>query len=154
MKKLLKKIWDFIKNLYEGLVGTTKKYIPIGIKVVDAIKKVMDSPVDDVILSILNMAIPGDADDKLVAKAKVVLEEWIPKILLELKIVEGISNITGTNEQLQAILNELKKLSPETQAIMWHGIASLIIEKLSDGELSWSDSVAIAEYYYKNIYKK
>ena len=154
MKKFLKRIWEYIKDLYEGLIRTTKKYVPLAIKIVDSIKKVMDSPVDDIILGIISNTIPGETDDKLIAKVKAVVEEWVPKILLELKIVESISNIEGTNAQLQAILDELKKLSPETQAIVWHGLASLILEKLSDGELSWADSVAIAEYYYQNIHNK
>ena len=154
MKKLLKKIWETIKSLYNQLIGVTQKYIPIAINIVEGIKKVMDSPVDDIVLEIVKLAIPGDADDKIINKVKSVVETWIPKILLELKITNAIAGMTDVNEQLKAILDELKKLSPETQAIVWHGMASLLIEKLSDGKISWSDGVALAEYFYQNIFNK
>jgi len=154
MKKLLRKIWAWIAETYQGIVGGTKKYVPIAIKIVEAMKKVMDSPVDDVVIFIVTSAIPGDADDKAAAKVKAFVEKWLPKFLLELRIIEGVANIPNLNDQLQAILNEVKKLSPETQGVIWHGFASLAIEKLSDGELSWSDAVALSEYFYKNVYNK
>lgn len=154
MKKLIKKIWETIKSLYEKLMGTTQKFVPIAINIVEAIKKVTDSPVDDVVLYIVKTAIPGDADDKIIDKVKSVVEKWVPTILLELKIVHSISGMTNINDQLNAILTEVKKLSPETQAILWHGFASLCIEKLSDGKVTWSDGVALAEWFYQNIYQK
>jgi DNA polymerase III delta prime subunit len=154
MKKFIANIWSKIKDLYNSLVGTSKKYIPIAINIVEAIKKVSDSPVDDIILSIVKAAIPGTADDVLIDKVKDTVEKWLPKILLELRLWQSVSNIENQNEQLQAILNEINLSSDETKSIIYHGLAALILEKLSDGELSWSDSVAISEYYFKNIHKK
>jgi DNA polymerase III delta prime subunit len=154
MKKFIAKIWNTIKDLYNSLVGTSKKYIPIAINIVEAIKKVSDSPVDDIILSIVKAAIPGTADDVLIDKVKNTVEKWLPKILLELRLWQSVSNIENQNEQLQAILREINLSSDETKSIIYHGLAALILEKLSDGELSWSDSVAISEYYFKNIHKK
>jgi len=153
MRKLLKKIWSAIATAYEFIIGNTQKYIPIAVKVIEGLKKVMDSPVDDVIAEILKIAIPGDADDKLIEKIRKTVEEWLPKILLELKLVESISNITDKNEQLNAILEQLKFSSEETQNILYHGMCSLILEKLSDGRISWTDAVALSEYYYSNFVK-
>lgn len=150
MKKFLKKLWAGISKAYKALVGTTQRYVPIAINIVEQVKKVMDSPVDDIILSIVTAAIPGDADDKLVAKVKGIVEEWLPKILLELQIVDAIAGITDPNEQIKAILAKLKFSSKETQNIFFHGFCSLLIEKLSDGNISWSDSVALSEYCYQN----
>lgn len=154
MKKILKKIWETIKNIYNHLIGDTQKYVPIAINIVEGMKKVMDTPVDDVVLEIIKVAIPGDADDKVIDKVKSVVETWVPKVLLELKIVNSIAGITDVNAQLQAILAEVKKLCPETQAILWHGFASLCIEKLSDGKITWSDGVALAEWFFQNVFKK
>ena len=154
MKKVLKKIWNWVKDLYDGLVGSTKKYVPIAIKIVEGIKKVMDTPVDDIALAIVTTAIPGDSDDKLVKKVKEFVELNLPKFLVELKIINEISNYPDLNSQLQGIITELKKLSPTAQAALWHNFASLAIEKLSDGECTWSDAVVLAEWYYSNIYKE
>jgi len=148
------RVLRFLAGLWKGLASETKKLVPVAIGVVQAIKMVMDSPVDDVILAIIKKAIPGDADDALIDKIKGVVETWVPKVLLELKMIESIANIEDQNEQLKAILAELKLSSDETKNIVYHGLSSLILEKLSDGKLSWSDSIAIGEYYYTNIVKK
>jgi hypothetical protein len=114
----------------------------------------MDSPVDDVILGIIKGAIPGDADDKVIDKVKSVVEKWLPKVLLELQVIDAVSGMDNVNDQLNAILAKIKLASNETQNIIWHGLASLILEKLSDGEISWADSVAISEYAFQNIINK
>lgn len=153
MKKLLKKIWDAIANLFRSLTGTTRRYVPYAINIVEAVKAVMDSPVDDVLLEILKRTIPGTADDVMIDKVKEVITKWLPKILVQLSLVDAISNIEDENERLKAILERLKLSSDEVKNVYYHGLASLILEKLSDGELSWSDSVAISEYYYANFVK-
>lgn len=114
----------------------------------------MDGPVDDVILSIIKNAIPGNADDVLIDKVHKTVQEWVPKILLELNLVNSIANIEDTNEQLKAILAQLKLSSDETKNIFYHGIASLILEKLSDGKFDWTDATAISEYYYQHQVKE
>ena len=150
---ILTKIWAFVSKLWNGLSEEAKSLTPIAIAVVQAIKNVMDSPVDDILVYVAKQAIPGNADDVLIDKVNSVIMEWIPKILLDLNLANAISSIEDPNAQLQAILNALKLSSNETQNIFLHGFASLILEKLSDGNLSWSDSTAISEYYYKHIYK-
>lgn len=154
MQKWILKIWEYIKNMYSRLVDKTKIVVPIAIQVVEGIKSVVDSPVDDIIAGILKVAIKGTKDDVIIDKIKITVEEWVPKVLLELQIVNSISNIENQNDQLKAILERIKMSSNETQNMIYHGLASIILEKLSDGKLSWSDSVAISEYYFKNIYKK
>lgn len=151
MKKLLQRIWAFIKLMFDKTEDETKKYVPIAIGIVQGIKKVVDSPVDDIVFNILRSAIPGEADDIIINKVKSVIEKWVPKLLKELIIIDSIANIEDPNEQLKIILAQFKLSSSETKNIVYHGLASLIIEKLADGKLTWSESVAISEYYYKNF---
>ncbi len=154
MKRLFRSIWKGVAKAYNYLRGRTKEMIPIAIKIVDGIKKVMDSPVDDIILSIIKDAIPGTADDILIDKVTKVVEKWVPKVLIEMQLIQSIAGIENTNDQLQAILDQLKLSSEETKNIIYHGLASLILEKLSDRKLTWTEATAISEYYYKNILKK
>ncbi len=151
MKNLLKRIWKFIAGVFNRLNEETKQLVPVAIKIVQGLKIAMDSPVDDVVLFIIKQAIPGDADDILINKITAVVKKWIPKILMELQLIESIANIQDENEKLKAILAQFKLSSDETKNIVYHGLCVLILEKLSDGELSWSDSIAISEYYYKNM---
>jgi len=142
-----------IGTLFQGLKKETKRMVPIAINVVEGIKKVMDGPVDDIVLAVVKNAIHGSADDLLIDKVQAVVKEWLPKILLELKMVEGIAGIEDQNEQLQAILAQFKLSSDESKNIFYHGFCSLILEKLSDGKIDWSDSILISEYYFKNIHQ-
>jgi len=116
---------------------------------VQGIKEAMDNPASDILLQIIKRAIPGSADDLLIDKITKVVREQLPKVLLDLKMIESVANIEDQNQQLQAVLAQLKLSSDQTKLIIYHGIASLILECLSDGELSWSDSIAISEYYYQ-----
>lgn len=152
--KALKKLWAWVAKIFNQLNAKTKVLVPIAIKVVEAIKDFELSQSADFIEFVVTKAIPGDADDKAVKVAREVIRKWLPKILLELQLIEVAANTDDVNEKLQLILKQLKLSSDETQNIVYHGIASLIIEKLSDGELSWSDAIAISEYYYKNVIKK
>lgn len=144
--KWLKGIWTGIKKLFGKLKKEIKELIPVAVFVVQQIKVVMDSPVPDVISSL----IPGEADDKVKDK----LREWLPKLILQLGMIEAIANIEDPNEQLNAILAKIKLSSDDAKNVFFHGLASLIIEKLADGHLSWSDSVVISEYYYRNMVKE
>ncbi len=154
MKKLLQKIWAAIKSVWAKADEATKQYVPIAISVVEAIKTVLESPVDDVLVFIAKSATPSGASAALIDKINTTIKEFIPKVLMDLKLVDSIANITDPNEQLKAILEQFKLSSDETKNIIYHGLSSLIIEKLSDGVLSWSDAIAISEYYYQNIAKK
>lgn len=150
MKKLIQKIWNQVRKIYDGLVGTTINMAPIAIKVVEAIKKFTDSKADDVIAFVIEKSIPGEADDVLIEKVRETIEKWLPKILMELAIINSIAQVKDVNEQLKEIINALNISEEDTKKVFYHGLASLILEKLADGELDWSDATVIAEYVYKN----
>lgn len=151
MKNLLKKIWDYVKGLYEALIGTSEKYVPIAIRIVEGVKKVVESPVDDVVAAILKTAIPGTTDDVVIDKVKIIIENWLPKIALELRIINSINGIDDPNEQLKAILNEIRKLSVKGKWINYHDFAVMIIDLLADGRWTWADSVQLAEYTFQKL---
>lgn len=145
LKNFLRHLWQSIKNLFDKVENEVKKDVVIAISVVQQIKTVVDSPVADVVTAL----IPGDVDDLI----KEQLRQWLPKIILQLALVQSISNIEDENAQLQAILDKIKLSSDETKSAFYHSLASLILQKLSDGKLSWTDAVAISEYYYQNHVK-
>lgn len=146
LKKFLSNLWKGIKHIFDSIEDDLKKLVPIAIKVVEAIKTFDESIVSDVMTAL----IPGEVDDKIVQK----LREFLPKVLLELNMIDAIAGITDPNEQLKAILARIKLSPKSSQDVFYHGVASLILSELSDGKFSWSDAVAVAEYYYKNEYKQ
>lgn len=152
MKKLIQKIFAFIKKLYNKLVDETKELVPVAIKVVEGIKKVMDSPVDDVTLAIIATIIPALPKDKI-SYYKLKLEDYLPKLILELNLVNTIANETDVNKQLQMILEQLKLSSDEVKAEKYHALASKILVILSDGKVTWSEAVILTEWYYQDFLK-
>lgn len=146
LKRLFKKIGEW----YNTLTNNVKVLVPIAINVVEGIKKVMDSPVDDIILSIIKTAIPGTADDVIIDQAKKILEEWIPKILLILYALDEINEISSKEEQLKYVLSHFKLANDDVKVSFYHNFATLILEKLADGKLTRSECIILTEYYYNN----
>lgn len=153
MKKLWIKISSFIKKLYSNLVDESKEHLPLAITVVEGIKQVLDSQVDDIVLSVIQFALPNVPINKVnIVKAK--LEEALPKIILEMNLINAVVNIENTNDQLQAILDALKLSKDDVKAEKYHTIASKVLVVLSDGKVSWGESVMFTEWYYQNYVKK
>jgi hypothetical protein len=153
MKKFLMRIWDWVRSTYDRLIGASQKYVPLAIRIVEGIKKVVESPVDDVVAEILKAVIPGTGDDLAIDKARVMIEKWLPKVAIELRLIDAANNIEDPNEQLKAMIAELQKFDIKGQWAMWHEIAVMLIDMLADGEWSWADSKVMAEYIYQNMKK-
>lgn len=101
----------------------------------------------------IQFALPNVPINKVnIVKAK--LEEALPKIILEMNLINAVVNIENTNDQLQAILDALKLSKDDVKAEKYHTIASKVLVVLSDGKVSWGESVMFTEWYYQNYVKK
>lgn len=151
---MFKRFFKWLKKLFTKVKEEVRPLIPIAVKIVEGIKTAVDSEVVDVVTHILTTAIPGDADDKLVKKITNVVEKVVPQLLLQLKLVESIMDIDDINEQLKAIVRELKLSSDEVKSAAYSGLALLILESLADNKLTLAESVEIAKYYKEHFVKK
>jgi hypothetical protein len=140
--KFLKRLWAGIASLFHKVDEEVKKLVPITIDIVQQIKLINDTHIGDVITAI----IPGHVDDQIREK----LTEWLPATIINLGKLQGIANIEDTNEKLKAILAAINVSDDDTKKVFYHGLASLILERLSDGKFDWSDATAVAEYYYQH----
>ena len=147
-------MWAFIVKLFVKLDKIADKFAPIAINIVEAIKKVNESSTGDIIELIITTAIPGTKDDAIMRLVRKKLKDLLPKILLQMNIVQSISNISDPNEQLKAILIAINMSPDETKNAYYHSFAALILQAIADKKLTWSESVYIAQYYFDNIYKK
>lgn len=154
MKKLLKKIWVFISLLWSKADVFIDKFAPIAIGIVEQIKKVNESTTGDIIESILSAVIPGKADDVFLGIVREYLRSYLPKILAGMHISQSIAAIEDPNEQLKAIIVAINMSPDEEKNAKYHTLSVLILNSISDGKLTFGESVLIAEYYYSNIYKK
>lgn len=141
----LSKIWASIKSLFDGLPNEFKIAIQIGVTVVENIKKVVDSPVADIITAL----IPGDVDDKI----KDLLRAKLPIILTELKLADNCTGLTDSNEITLCAIKVLQSLDGDVKSAFLHNLSILIAQVAADGKLSWNDGVYILEWYYHNQFK-
>ncbi len=151
MKKFLQSILAKVKNLFHKAEDQTKKLTLIAIKLTEGLKSVMDSPVSDVVLSIVKTAIPGTADDVLIDKVKKYVEEHLPTTILTLKMVNSIANITDPAEQLKAILEQFKLSDDVDKNAAYHDFCTKAIFCLADGKLTWSECVYLAQSGYEDF---
>jgi len=154
LKSFLSKIVNFIAGIWNSANKEIKKIVPIAIDIVNAIKEVNESTTGDVLELIITKAIPSNLDDILVKKIRVKLKEYLPKIILALDLTKEIDNIGDENEQIKKILSLINLSDDDTKNKNYQAFSSLIIGCLSDGKLTWSESVVISEYYYTKIYKR
>jgi hypothetical protein len=141
MKKIFEKLSSFVKNLFGNVFSELKKHSELAVKVTDNIKKLVESPIADVI----SVIIPGDADDILIAKARVVL----PQVVEKVAILHGILKENDTNSDVVAnIIENLKQLNPDARISFWVMFAAELNKALSDGKLTLAESFVLTQMSY------
>ena len=146
LKTFLEKIWGSIKSLFDGMPSELKTAIHIGVVITENIKKLVDSPVTDVLTAV----IPGDVDDQL----KILLRAKLPVILTELKLADSCAGLTDPNEITACAIKVLQGLNGDIQSVFFHNLSILIAQIAADGKLSWSDGVYLLEWYYQHEFKE
>jgi hypothetical protein len=139
-----------VSKLWRSLNGTVKQIVPIAINVVEAVKSVNESLQGDAIEFVLNQVLPDNGDEAL-KMLRLKLSELLPKILNNLVLISDISSIEDEQQKIKSIILAINFSDDTVKNAFYHSLSVLIIEALSDGQLTWSESVQIAEYYYKNI---
>ncbi|MFD2145462.1 hypothetical protein [Mucilaginibacter antarcticus] len=145
LKSILSKIWETIKNLFADISPDLKSAIHLGVVITENIKLFVDSPAADV----LTIIIPGTIDDGI----KSILRAKIPAILTTLKLVDNCDDLTDPNQLVACAITTLQSLEGEINSAYLHTLSILIAQAAADGELTWSDSVYLLEWYYQHKYK-
>ena len=146
IKLFVLKIWDKADELVDLIA-------PVAINVVEQIKTINESTAGDVIELIISKAIKGTADDIIIHQLREKLKTELPKVLEIMQTALNIAKVDDANLQVKQIIAAINLSPDEVKNVYYHTFAVLILEKISDGKLTWSESVMIAEYYYNKIYK-
>lgn len=144
MKKLIHSIVLFISNLFGKLPPLLKKSVDIGIKVTDAIKNFDHA--EPMVADILTTLIPGDIDDKI----KVLLRANLPKIAVELRLVDATLGLTDPNQIMVAASKALQQINSDysVREGFLNSLAIVIAQVASDGKLDWNDAAYVIKYYF------
>ena len=156
MKKLkvfFAKVELFIAQLYSKADELIERIAPVAINVVEQIKQVNDSTTGDIIELIISKAIKGVADDLIIRNLRAKLREKLPEVLEIMRLSMNIAKVDDANLQVKLILDAINMSPDAIKNAHYHTFCSMLLEKISDGKLTWGESVIIAQYYYDNIYK-
>jgi ABC-type transporter Mla subunit MlaD len=141
-KGLFLRIWDFIRRIFSKFDDTAKRIVEIATEIVERVKTFDDK--NGAIIDVLTHLTPFPADEKAVQIARAVL----PKLLAGLTFL-NTADFDNVDELLRKAIEKINAGDPETRKAFWHGLGALLAECMSDGEFTWSDSIAVVEYVHK-----
>ena len=153
LKRHFLKIKLFIIQIWDKADELVERIAPIAINVVEQIKQVNESTAGDVIELIISKAIKGNADELIIRQVREQLRKRLPEVLEIMRLSMNIAKVDDANLQVKMILDAINMSPDAVKNAHYHAFCSLVIEKISDGNLTWGESVIIAQYYYDNIYK-
>lgn len=142
---------EVITGAYEALDELGHKIVPIAVDVVQALKTFTASSSFDIATQIVAAAIPGIKDDAIIAAVKTWLKKELPKIAIQLQIVNSINNLMGPDAKVKAIINKLQGMDGRGADCL--EFAAQLSLYLSDGKLSKSELKAAANDYYNKFVK-
>lgn len=144
--KFLTKIGSFLKKVFTGAFDILQDKGYIAVLVTNNLKKLIESPVMDIITAV----IPGDIDSLIVSKLRVV----IPKVAFKVATVHGvISNHERPSAALKILFDHLRTLSKDEQTRFWIDFAAELNINLENGTLSIQESVKRTQDLYKKFFK-
>lgn len=146
MKKFLEKLRLFVVSVVGNVFDLFRLNSEVAVKITSILKKYVEDPASDLIVSI----IPGDIDNIILAKLKKVL----PVVLEKVSLAHGILLSSETDSDVvSAVIDHLKSISPELRAAFWVSFSGELNVALSDGKLSFAEAVALAQLVYINSKK-
>ena len=141
------KVKAFVLNLWDKTDELVEHIAPVAIKITEEIKKINETTTGDIIELIITKAIKGEADDVIVHQLREKLKEKLPEVLEIMRLSMNIAKVDDANLQVKMILDAINMSPDAVKNAHYHAFCSLVIEKISDGNLTWGESVIIALPY-------
>lgn len=139
MKKIWIKIKEFWTVITKKSIDSLKENAYIAIKVVNTLKNIVEGPYMDVIVALTTTNI----DNVILEKLRKIL----PDVAAKLAITQEVLNAPN-HEIINKLLDFLKSQNKDVRATFYIALAGKINEALSDGELSFSEAVSLAQIVY------
>ena len=141
----MKKIFQYVKDFIQKWIGISFEFVKdnseVAVDVTNKIKKIVDSPIADILTAI----IPSDLDDKVVSKLRKVL----PIVLEKMAIMHGILIISTSNENTIALIIEhLQLTNKDLRADFYIRLAGELNVALADGEISLAEAIGLSQIIY------
>lgn len=147
MKKILKKIVDFITRLFTGISPILQKAVSIGATIAENVKNF--DTANPIVADLITQLIPGTVDDKIKQK----LREYLPKVVIQLRLVEAAKGLKDPDEIMLAAVKVIQQMDGDYKSAFLHNLSIIAAQVAADGKLSWGDAVYLLEWYYQNKVK-
>ena len=150
----MKKLWNSIKKWFLKLNKFADKVVPVAVKATQAIKKAIDSGKIDSIANIIKDFAPAWGD-LLVDQVEKLLEKYIPKLALQLEIIEVVTDEEDPALQVKLVLEKISEGLPEEKRQKFLSqLAQQVAYDLADGKVTWGEAGAWVEIIYSELFKK
>ena len=154
IKIIFLKVKAFVINIYDKADELVERIAPIAVKVVEQIKTINETTTGDIIELIITKAIKGEADDLIIRNLRVKLKEKLPEVIEVMRLALNIAKVDDKNLQAKMVLDAINFSPDQIKNAHYHTFCSMLIESISDGKLTWGESVILSQYVYDNLYKK
>jgi hypothetical protein len=145
--KFLKQIGSFLKRVFTGAHDLLKDKGYIAVMVTEQLKNLINSPVMDVLTSI----IPGEVDNLIVSKLRIT----IPKVAYKVARTHGVIKETERPSQALILLFDYLKTLPEAErAKFWIDFAGNLTHDLEDGNISVYEAIRRTQDIYRKYFQK
>lgn len=144
MKNVFKQIVNWVKGNLGSVLNQFKITSNTAVLIVGKIKNIVESEAVDVAVDL----IPGQVDNLIVDKARLI----IPIVIKKLSLASGIIQESNTNSEAVAkFVEHLRSLNPEGRKAFWVTLAAELNIALSDGKLSFAEGVILTQLIYKEL---
>ena len=154
IKIIFLRVKAFVLNIFDKADELVERIVPVAINVVEQIKTINETTTGDIIELIITKAIKGEADDLIIRNLRVKLKEKIPEVIEVMRLALNIAKVDDKNLQAKMVLDAINLSPDQIKNAHYHTFCSMLIESISDGKLTWGESVILAQYVYDNIYQK
>jgi len=137
----MKKFFNFLRNLFRNLKSLAQKFVSPSVEIVENIKRLVDSPLTDILTGL----IPGTLDDHIKNK----LRQKLPEVLKILRISDECLKLQAADEIILCAIRNLKSYTPDGRAAAYHSIAAMLAHYASDKKITWSEAVHLSELIFK-----
>ena len=148
------KVKAFVLNIIDKADELVERIAPIAVKVVEQIKTINETTTGDIIELIITKAIKGEEDDLIIRNLRVKLKEKLPEVIEVMRLALNIAKVDDKNLQAKMVLDAINFSPDQIKNAHYHTFCSMLIESISDGKLTWGESVILSQYVYDNLYKK
>lgn len=149
IKEISTSVWSWIKRVAGKSDDFVGKYAPLAVNVCNWIKEFNDSPGADIVERIAE-SVGKKHGISFIPAVRKWLTNNLPKIIDTLNLSSSVAKEATLTDKIMAAKEAIDKMDSNMKASVWASIATMLAEDLSDGKLSWSESITLIAYVYDN----